>query len=58
MPLAKDVDLDYRPDDVAKAVDGTANYITAAICKTTSNQPSNVCTPGITALQAKMKPAG
>jgi hypothetical protein len=44
--------------DVAKAVDGTANYITAAICKTTSNQPSNVCTPGITALQAKMKPAG
>ena len=45
-------------NDVAKAVDGTANYITAAICKTTSNQPSNVCTPGITALQAKMKPAG
>jgi hypothetical protein len=44
--------------DVAKAVDGTANYITAAICKTTSNQPSNVCTPGITALQSKMKPAG
>ncbi|HEY2239404.1 MAG TPA: DUF929 family protein [Streptosporangiaceae bacterium] len=45
-------------NDVAKAVNGTANYITAAICKTTSNQPSNVCTPGITALQAKMKPAG
>jgi len=44
--------------DVAKAVDGTANYITAAICKTTSNQPSNVCTPAITALQSKMKPAG
>ena len=45
-------------NDVAKAVNGTANYITAAICKTTSNQPSNVCTPGITALQAKMKTAG
>jgi hypothetical protein len=45
-------------NDVAKAVNGTANYITAAICKTTSNQPSNVCTPGITALQSKMKPAG
>ncbi len=44
--------------DVAKAVNGTANFITAAICKTTSNQPSNVCTPGITALQSKMKPAG
>jgi hypothetical protein len=43
---------------VAKAVDGTANYITAAICKTTNNQPSNVCTPGITALQSKMKAAG
>jgi Domain of unknown function (DUF929) len=45
-------------NDVAKAVNGTANFITAAICKTTSNQPSNVCTPGITALQSKMKPAG
>jgi uncharacterized protein DUF929 len=44
--------------DVAKAVGGTANFITAAICKTTGNQPSNVCTPGITALQSKMKPAG
>jgi hypothetical protein len=44
--------------DVAKAVNGTANFITAAICKTTGNQPSNVCTPGITALQSKMKPAG
>ncbi len=45
-------------NDVAKAVNGTANFITAAICKTTGNQPSNVCTPGITALQSKMKPAG
>jgi hypothetical protein len=45
-------------NDVAKAVNGTANFITAAICKTTSNQPSNVCTPGITALQSKMKTAG
>ena len=45
-------------NDVSKAVNGTANFITAAICKTTSNQPSNVCTPGITALQSKMKPAG
>ena len=43
---------------VSKAVNGTANYITAAICKTTGNQPSNVCTPGITALQSKMKTAG
>ena len=43
---------------VSKAVNGTANYITAAICKTTGNQPSNVCTPGVTALQSKMKTAG
>ena len=45
-------------NDVAKAVNGTANFITAAICKTTGNQPSNVCTPGVTALQSKMKTAG
>ncbi len=39
----------------AKAVDGTANYITAAICKMTGNQPSNVCTSSVTALQSNMK---
>jgi hypothetical protein len=40
---------------VAKAVNGTANYITAGICKMTNNQPSNVCTSTITGLQANMK---
>ncbi len=30
--------------DIAKAVDGTANAITAAICASTDNKPSNVCT--------------
>jgi hypothetical protein len=40
---------------VAKAVDGTANYITSAICKMTNNQPSNVCTSTITGLQSNMK---
>jgi len=29
---------------VAKAIDGAANHITAAICKITNNQPGNVCT--------------
>jgi thiol-disulfide isomerase/thioredoxin len=29
---------------IAKSVDGAANYLTAAICKTTSNMPSAVCT--------------
>jgi hypothetical protein len=40
---------------VAKAVNGTANYITAGICKMTNDQPSNVCTSTITGLQANMK---
>jgi hypothetical protein len=35
---------------VAKAIDGTANVLTAAICKTTNNQPSAVCSAaGVTA---------
>lgn len=29
---------------IAKAVDGAANAITAAICATTDQQPANVCT--------------
>jgi Domain of unknown function (DUF929) len=45
-------------DPVAQAVGGTANYITAAICGMTGNQPATVCTPTITALQAKMPAAG
>lgn len=36
---------------VAQGVDGAANYITAAICKTTNNQPATVCAaPTIKAL--------
>ena len=35
---------------VAQAVNGTANYITAAICKLTGNQPITTCTPTVTAL--------
>lgn len=30
--------------DIAKGVLGSANYLTAAICKVTNNQPANVCT--------------
>jgi hypothetical protein len=29
---------------IAKSVDGAANYLTAAICKTTNNMPAAVCT--------------
>jgi thiol-disulfide isomerase/thioredoxin len=43
-------DLSNPNSAVAKAIDGTANHITAAICKITGNQPGNVCTsPGVTA---------
>jgi hypothetical protein len=43
---------------VAKAIDGTANVITAAICDITGNQPSSVCTaPGVTAANAKLSSA-
>ena len=36
--------LNDPSSSVAKAVDGTANYITAAICKMTGNKPGSVCT--------------
>jgi hypothetical protein len=39
---------------VAQAVDGTANYITAAICKLTNNRPATVCTPTVRALASRM----
>ena len=39
---------------IAQAVLGTANYMTAALCKLTGNQPATVCTPAVTALQSKM----
>jgi uncharacterized protein DUF929 len=41
--------------DVAKAIIGSANYQTAAICKLTNNQPGNVCnTPVIQQLEGKL----
>ena len=39
---------------VGKAVIGNANYMTAAICKLTSNQPATACTPAIQKLQANL----
>jgi hypothetical protein len=39
---------------IAKAIDGTANYITAAICKVTGNQPATACTPAVKKLEAKL----
>jgi hypothetical protein len=39
---------------IARAVDGTANYLTAAICTLTRNQPASACTPAVTALEKKL----
>jgi thiol-disulfide isomerase/thioredoxin len=39
---------------IAKAVDGTANYITAAICGMTGNQPASACTPAVKSLESKI----
>jgi thiol-disulfide isomerase/thioredoxin len=40
---------------VAKNIDGAANYITAAICKMTSNAPASVCNAGpIPTIEAKL----
>ena len=42
--------LNNPSSPIAKGVDGAANLVTAAICKTTSHQPANVCTSaGVTA---------
>ncbi|MBO0806247.1 MAG: DUF929 family protein [Nocardiopsaceae bacterium] len=39
---------------IAQRVDGTANYITAAICKMTGNQPASACTPAVKSLESKL----
>jgi hypothetical protein len=36
-------DLANPSSTVAKAIDGAANHITAAICKITNNAPTSVC---------------
>jgi len=40
---------------VAKAIDGTANNITAAICKMTGNQPASACTATVQSLESQLK---
>ena len=36
---------------ITKAIGGTANYITAAICKMTGNQPASACTATVQSLE-------
>jgi Domain of unknown function (DUF929) len=44
---------------IAKAVDGTANAITAALCTLTANKPASVCSaPDITALKSAIAAQG
>ena len=47
-------DLSNPNSAVAKAVDGTANYITAAICKLTGNQPASACTAAVKSLERQI----
>jgi hypothetical protein len=47
-------DLRTPSSPVAKGVLGTANYVTAAICGLTGDQPATACTPAVKALQAKI----
>jgi serine/threonine protein kinase len=48
-------DLSNPNSSVAKAVDGTANYITAAICSMTVNQPASACTMTVRSLETQLK---
>jgi hypothetical protein len=47
-------DLSNPSSPVAKAVDGTANYITAAICKMTNNTPASACTTTVQSLESQI----
>jgi hypothetical protein len=47
--------LNDKSSAIAKGADGSANVMTAAICKLTNNKPANVCTsPTITSLQGQI----
>ena len=39
---------------IAQGADGTANYLTAAICKLTGNQPASACTPLVRSLEGQI----
>jgi hypothetical protein len=47
-------DLSNPSSPVAQAVDGTANYITAAICKMTNNTPASACTTNVQSLDSQI----
>lgn len=39
---------------LAKSIDGSANYLIAAICNLTGNQPASACTPAVRALESRL----
>ena len=47
-------DLHSPSTPVAKSVLGAANYLTAALCGLTGDQPATACTPAVKALRAKI----
>ncbi len=47
-------DLSNPNSAVAQSIDGTANYITAAICKMTGNQPASACTSTVQSLESQI----
>ena len=48
-------DLSNPTSQVAQAIDGTANYITAAICKgLTNNAPATACTSTVQSLESQI----
>ena len=47
-------DLKNPSSMVAQAIDGTANYITAAICKMTGNQRASACTSAVQSIEATL----
>jgi hypothetical protein len=40
---------------LAKGVDGNANYLAAAICSLTGNQPASACTAAVRALEPRLR---
>jgi thiol-disulfide isomerase/thioredoxin len=48
------VDLHNPSTKVAKAVNGTANFMTAALCKLTDDKPASVCTTAVKKLQREI----
>ena len=47
-------DLNNPNSPVTRAIGGTANYITAAICKMTGDQPASACTATVKSLESQL----